>query len=169
MHSRSRWLHYFPAGRQENYFHQYFAEAVVFEGEGHPTAVHTNFCSLPKDIPVVFTCCVLPSLGLSCCLSPTSVEFLSRICHSLPHCLSLPFIEGTDSVFPNKGLLQIPAKWIIRCDQWLPEHVAMKHTVAAWPSWLLESPASVLLLITSCLYRPSEGASGCMIHSSGQL
>lgn len=34
----------------------------------------------------------------------------------------------------------------------------MKLTVAAWPSWLLESPAT--LLITAWLYRPSEGASG---------
>ena len=41
----------------------------------------------------------------------------------------------------------------------------MKLTVAAWPSWLLESPAT--LLITAWLYRPSEGASGYMIYSSG--
>ena len=75
------------------------------------------FAHSQRTYPIVFTCRMLPSLGLSCCLSPTSVEFLSRICHSLPHCLSLPFIEGTDSVFPSKGLLQTPAKWIIRCDQ----------------------------------------------------
>lgn len=41
----------------------------------------------------------------------------------------------------------------------------MKLTVAAWPSWLLESPAT--LLITAWLYRPSEGASGYIIYSSG--
>lgn len=41
---------------------------------------HT-FAHSQRTYPIVFTCCTLPSLGLSCCLSPTSIEFLSRICH----------------------------------------------------------------------------------------